>query len=391
MERIQLLDTFGKPKDDYRTKTALGGIITISAIALIAALLVFEWHEFQRISWRPELIVDMQREEQMSINFDVSFPKVPCLALNLDVMDVAEDFQNNLHDNVSKMRLAPNGDFLGKYQEPDLGRPANYCGRCLLEADGSKKNDSQVVPECCNSCSAVLGAYEHNGMVPPSQDAIEQCRQERWPERLQEQRGEGCRISGSIRVNKVSGNFHFAAGPSYDLGRLHMHDLRFLKDLHLDFNHRIYELGFGQQHAEIINPLDGAASNLLSKPIEKAGDPADGERTFKYFLKIVGTEFNYRRGHQLHTNQYAVTSSQNESARRTPGERSSVAFPSVFFFYDISPMIVVYTEYKKPLISFLTGLCAVIGGVYTLAAIIDSIVFAAERRIREKQALGKTY
>ena len=64
-------------------------------------------------------------------------------------------------------------------------------------------------------------------------------------------------------------------------------------------------------------------------------------------------------------------------------------FLGVFFNYDISPMQVTYTEYQKPFSHFLTDVCAVVGGVFTVAGIIDSIIYTAEKSFQRKVELGK--
>lgn len=284
-------------------------------------------------------------------------------------MDAAEQYQNNMSENITKLRLDKAGKSLGVYVDKDVDRPKDYCGDCYSAA--SKGADGS--PVCCNSCSAVFAAYEHKKLSPPSMDKIEQCVAENWTEKIRDHASEGCRVSGHFEVNKVSGNFHFAPGKSYDAYNYHLHDIRFLEGLHLDFSHKVHYLAFGEHHDQIVNPLDNT-DNFASSP----------EWTFKYYAKIVAADFKFRSGKVLHTNQYAVTQNENE----TRGDKT--AFPSVFFNYEISPMIVVYTEYKKPFTAFLTGVCAVVGGVYTVAAIIDAVVFRAERRFRQKTAMGKT-
>lgn len=290
------------------------------------------------------------------------------LALTLDVMDAAEQYQNNMVENINKLRLNKAGTVLGTYQEKDLMRDSNYCGKCY---DASAKG-ADGKPICCNSCSAVFAAYEHKNLSPPAMDKIEQCIDENWPEKIKNHADEGCRVSGHFQVNKVTGNFHFAPGKSFDAYNYHLHDIRFLDGLHLDFSHHIHFLSFGERHEQIVNPLDNMENRAASP-----------ERSFKYHTKIVAADFKFRNGKVLHTNQFAVT--QNDSETR--GDKT--AFPSVFVNYEISPMIVVYTEYKKPFTAFLTGVCAVVGGVYTVAAIIDVAIFHAERRLRQKLAIGK--
>ena len=70
-----------------------------------------------------------------------------------------------------------------------------------------------------------------------------------------------------------------------------------------------------------------------------------------------------------------------------PGQ--SAYRPALFRFkYDINPISVKYHPQPKPLYSFLTSVCAIIGGVASIACIIDSLIFTASN-IFKKYELGK--
>lgn len=51
-----------------------------------------------------------------------------------------------------------------------------------------------------------------------------------------------------LQVNKVAGNFHFAAGHSYQQGSMHIHDMAPFSDKTLDFSHTIKSLAFGKTY-----------------------------------------------------------------------------------------------------------------------------------------------
>jgi hypothetical protein len=51
-----------------------------------------------------------------------------------------------------------------------------------------------------------------------------------------------------LQVNKVAGNFHFAAGHSYQSGSMHIHDMAPFADKVLDFTHKVHSLSFGQPY-----------------------------------------------------------------------------------------------------------------------------------------------
>lgn len=64
---------------------------------------------------------------------------------------------------------------------------------------------------------------------------------------------------------------------------------------------------------------------------------------------------------------------------------------ALWFRYDLSPLTVKYTERGEPLFVFLTAVCAVVGGVFTVAGIIDALIFSGHELIRKKFQLGKQH
>ena len=67
---------------------------------------------------------------------------------------------------------------------------------------------------------------------------------------------------------------------------------------------------------------------------------------------------------------------------------SGRVIPAIWFRYDLTPITVKYTRQRKPLYSFLTMVAAIVGGVFTVAGIIDSVIFSASNLLR-KLELGK--
>jgi hypothetical protein len=81
--------------------------------------------------WQSELVVDTSsRKERMDIQFDISFPKIPCFGTNLiklsalpflppiplvvtlDIMDAAQEYQTNIEKSVKKHRLDTEGNII---------------------------------------------------------------------------------------------------------------------------------------------------------------------------------------------------------------------------------------------------------------------------------------
>ncbi|TLS27862.1 hypothetical protein PpBr36_00747 [Pyricularia pennisetigena] len=431
--RFTRLDAFTKTVEDARIRTTSGGIITIVSLIVVLYLAWGEWQDYRRIDIHPELIVDKSRGDRMEIHLNITLPRVPCELLTLDVMDVSGEQQHGVQHGVIKVRLRPESEGGGVIDAKTLSLHAedeaathldpNYCGGCY----GAPAPANAKKAGCCNTCDEVREAYAQASWAFGRGENVEQCTREHYAERLDEQRHEGCQIAGSLRVNKVVGNFHLAPGRSFSNGNMHVHDLKNYWDTPVEgghsFSHTIHSLRFGPQlppavldklgnkdknmpwTSHHINPLDGV--------IQTTTDP---NFNYMYFVKIVPTSYlplgweqrshlatvhdhgvgtyGYSGDGSVETHQYSVTSHKRSLTGGDDGEdghkerlHSRGGIPGVFFSYDISPMKVINREVRaKTFAGFLTGLCAILGGTLTVAAAIDRMTFEGVTRIKKMQS-----
>ena len=103
-------------------------------------------------------------------------------------------------------------------------------------------------------------------------------------------------MHGQLTVNKVAGNFHIAPGRSFQRGNKHVHDIQQYLENGLDFSHHIKHLSFGEKVPNVHNPLDDQEVN-----------GAEGLYMFQYYVKVVGTKYQYLNKYPVNTNQYSVT------------------------------------------------------------------------------------
>ena len=104
--RFNRIDAFTKTVEDARVRTTSGGVVTITSILIILWLVWGEWADYRRVVVKPELIVDKGRGEKMEIHMNITFPRVPCELLTLDVMDVSGEVQTGVMHGVNKVRLS---------------------------------------------------------------------------------------------------------------------------------------------------------------------------------------------------------------------------------------------------------------------------------------------
>ncbi|KAI9770280.1 MAG: hypothetical protein M1840_003439 [Geoglossum simile] len=429
--RFTRLDAFTKTVEDARIRTTSGGIVTIGSLLVLLYLIWGEWADYRRISVHPELIVDKGRGEKMEIHLNITFPRVPCELLTLDVMDVSGEQQVGVMHGVSKVRLASeaqgggaldiNSLDLHSPDESALHLDPGYCGDCY----GAPAPANAKKPGCCNNCDEVREAYASLQWAFTRGENVEQCEREGYSQRLDIQRSEGCRIEGALRVNKVIGNFHIAPGKSFSNGNMHVHDLGnyFESPTAHTFTHYIHSLRFGPQLPDSIKAKLGTKtspwSNHHTNPLDDTSQNTDDRSfNFMYFVKVVSTaylplgwektqkgnkqnEVSHefvdlgRYGHgvdgSIETHQYSVTSHKRsllggDDSAEGHKERLHArgGIPGVFFSYDISPMKVINREQRtKSFAGFLTGVCAVIGGTLTVAAAIDRGFYEGAQRVKK--------
>lgn len=110
-----------------------------------------------------------------------------------------------------------------------------------------------------------------------------------------------------------------------------------------------------------------------------------GAMMFYHYIKIVPTTYVRADGSTLLTNQFSVT----RHARQVSLFSGESGMPGIFFNYELSPLMVKYTEKAKSFGHFATNACAIIGGVFTVAGLIDSLLYHSVRAIQKKIELGK--
>ncbi|GAB2211740.1 hypothetical protein Droror1_Dr00025074 [Drosera rotundifolia] len=103
---------------------------------------------------------------------------------------------------------------------------------------------------------------------------------------------------------------------------------------------------------------------------------------YQYFVKIVPTVYTNVRGYTIYSDQFSVTEHFRSS-------QSGHYVPGVFFFYDISPIKVTFTEKHMSFLYFITNVCAIVGGIFTVSGIVDFAIYHGQKAIRKKTQLGK--
>ncbi|KAJ9182722.1 hypothetical protein P3X46_006682 [Hevea brasiliensis] len=191
----------------------------------------------------------------------------------------------------------------------------------------------------------------------------------------------GCRIEGYVRVKKVPGNLIISArsgSHSFDPSLMNM-------------SHVISHLSFGMNvspklmnEAKRLMPYIGRSHDKLNGRSFINHRDVDANVTIEHYLQIVKTEVVARRS----SREYKLLEEYEYTAHSSLVQ--SVYIPVAKFHFELSPMQVLITENPKSFSHFITNVCAIIGGVFTVAGILDSILHNTIRMMK-KIELGKNF
>ncbi|KAI9186220.1 hypothetical protein LWI28_015019 [Acer negundo] len=191
----------------------------------------------------------------------------------------------------------------------------------------------------------------------------------------------GCRIEGYVRVKKVPGNLIISArsgAHSFDTTEMNM-------------SHVISHLSFGRKISpqvlsdvkRMIPYLGGSHDRLNGRSFINHRE-LGANVTIEHYLQIVKTEVMMRKkfGEISLLEEYEYTAHSSLS--------HSVYIPATKFHIELSPMQVVVSENPRSFSHFITNVCAIVGGVFTVAGILDSILHNTIRMMK-KVELGKNF
>jgi len=186
----------------------------------------------------------------------------------------------------------------------------------------------------------------------------------------------GCNFAGFVLVKKVPGTLHFVA-------RAPGHSVDFLN---MNMSHYVHHLYFGnlpsprrRRALSTLHPLglvDDWADKLRGRSFVS---PSSGA-TYEHYMQVVLTSIEPRSSpaSRFDAYEYTVQSHAYDAADHAAAK----------FTYRMSPIQIVVSEKPKALYHFLTAVCAVVGGVFTVAGIIDGMVHQVNR-MSKKMELGK--
>jgi len=299
-------------------------------------LLINEYWNYRTYNLSTIMYVDKNRgSDKVGVNIDIEFYHLPCELLSIEI-------RNNLGLNVQNIE----GE-LTKYS---------------LNA-----NHKEIAQKPYSLQSLGRFGHDHDHIAQPDYELV----------KLQIKEKQGCKLKGKFFVDAVPGSFIIspkAFAPTLD--RLRREGLdnvnveHIINDLYFGEKLQLFEiLGFGYESYNLMHTLKG--KKRINEKMSMA---------YQYYLKIVPTKYSYLSGMNYDSYQYTANSFAENAFDR---------FPVLFFRYDLSPITVEYAHTKMSFLTFIINVFAILGGVFTVAGIIDAIIHKSVLILLRKAEMNK--
>lgn len=347
MRTIKSFDLYRKVPRDLTEPTLSGAAVSCCTVSIALYLFLTEFLVFIQRPWKSEMYIDESKtEEKLQINLDIMFPVMPCELLSFDAQDVMGSHEVDAHGNLFKERLTSKGDVIAKEEM----KGSHYGASSTLTRHFSFGYDNQDVDR--------IRKMIHSG--------------------------EGCRVAGHVKVNKVPGNVHLSTySHSYLFGSLYQ------ETRNMNISHFVNHISFGEdtdigyikknfKGTGIVAPLDGVAQ-IVNETGKTGSYGYSDSAIFEYYTKVVPTTYIPLDRPPLHVYQFTANANKINNQQ----------MPSLYLRYDFSPVTVRYQETKESASRFTVQICAVIGGVFTVAGVLDAMIHKSIVHLAKKAQLGK--
>ncbi|XP_076471657.1 endoplasmic reticulum-Golgi intermediate compartment protein 2-like isoform X1 [Babylonia areolata] len=325
---VKELDAFPKVPEDCQETTASGGGLSIMTFCLIMILVLSEVQYYSSTELKFDYEVDTNFTRKIKINIDLTIA-MKCMHIGADILDqTGQDVfsYGKLKEEPVFFELSPRQqEYLDFTQQVNEYLRQEY--HALQELMWRSDKPS------------------FRGGMPPRED-----KKSGTPD--------ACRVHGSLEVSKVAGNFHVTAGKSVPvIPKGHAHIALMIDTSDYNFSHRIDHFSFGDPVTGVVYPLDGTLSITESN-----------YHIYQYFIQVVPTEVRTYTNN-VDTYQFAVT----ERNRTINHKEGSHGVPGIFVKYDLSSLLIRVREEHKPYWQFLVRMCGIIGGVFCVSGMLQSV------------------
>ena len=223
--------------------------------------------------------------------------------------------------------------------------------------------------------------------------------------------GEGCMVHGRVTVSRVPGSMRLSAQSlfhSFDpLGMNVTHHVDAMlfaapgaECPHLKAvtqaeqvwaNDEQFSCAYRRAMNALIDHRDALARGAERAPVGEATLLSsrfvmhEQAMTLKHYLKVVPTRRVTLRGDESDSYEYSTNFNEFRNLHDRPNADDEIhrLVPNTVFAYTVSPYRVVHRETAQSFGSYLTQLCAVVGGVFTVFGLVDGALYNGIKAVKQ--------
>jgi endoplasmic reticulum-Golgi intermediate compartment protein 3 len=341
-DMLRHLDSHSSVSRELRVYTIQGAVLSVITVAVIVYLFLAEWtYNFQTVT-TDRVHVNATSPTGLDVEFDITFPQIPCSLLNIDANDpsgqtqslhldlrhhvwkhrVQVDEQGNIIRTIGNKRKLEQGstllneEHLKGHLESIIMEEEAAATKDSQDADNDNDNDNDSQDqdqdqdeqncgscygageegECCNTCDDVKRAYKRKAWHFDNPDSIKQCQNQN---KVPEGDNEGCNVHGLIALDSGGGSFHLAPGRNDDTTSTttvttatSLFEMLFRTYEQFNVTHTIHKIRFGKDYPGTVNQLDGQRRVI-----------ADGYGMYQYYFKVRHVRHVKQKEKQKRTKQ----------------------------------------------------------------------------------------
>jgi hypothetical protein len=326
MANLRRLDAFAKPRQETRSKSAIGGIITLIAASTAAALFV------------AQLAMYIGGNPQHSLHLSTS-ETIPMLPLNM---------KHSSQMTFGKIPLRIHVTF-----------PFLQCSQLEVKHDGASLSTGDL--------EKIHGKHFLTLRSPTTSELAKVGEHDRT---------KGCTIEGMMLVSRVGGQLSIVMNREA-WRRATMALMMGLQTTatHLaafNVSHYIEHVRFGNTFEHADNPLEHRAHIIQNH---------GGIGLEEIDVKLVPTQQSTWLGIQ---NSYQLSINGHSVQPATMVESKISQYPGLAITYDFSPLAVHYTSGRENYLVFLSSLISIVGGVFVTVGLVTGCVVHSAQAVAKK-------
>uniref|UniRef100_A0A2N9HFK9 Endoplasmic reticulum vesicle transporter N-terminal domain-containing protein n=1 Tax=Fagus sylvatica TaxID=28930 RepID=A0A2N9HFK9_FAGSY len=178
-QAIKSIDAFPRAEDHLLNKTQSGALVSVVGLVIMVILFLHELRYYLTTYTVHQMSVDLKRGETLPIHINMTFPSLPCDVLSVDAIDMSGKHEVDLDTNIWKIGLNSHGHIIGTDYVSDLVEKEH-------KHDEHEDSDQKL-----------------HGFDQEAEKMIKKVKQALA-------HGEGCRVYGTLDVQRVAGNFHIS-------------------------------------------------------------------------------------------------------------------------------------------------------------------------------------